>query len=588
MNNVAPTDTLSGPVSAIVNQELTFTISATDPSPADEAAGFLYTKHFDPRFLARKLLGRDPAGVTTTLSFPWAGTFVVTFTATDDDGGTTTVTQTVVVSAPTPAGLQHVVDEIISSVAEPVVAVATTTETELDAMITAIEGITVDLDPEDPPIVLVLNLSGGDYAGKEISVPEDVIVTIENGMLTGASPALIVSGGIMIAENVTFTNSTSAPTILVTGGSLQVRGSLIHETDGGDKAAIEITGGTVDLGTIGDVGGNTVIIHGARLAFRNLSTNPVKALGNTFEIDGNALTSGCQIEDVVDHALDNSGVGLVIWESGAVYVTPGSGSVQRGVDAVAENGRVNVQGRFDKDYDAAGKLLTVAYQDGATLIAQLNPFDTTVRELVVIGTEGRDKIEIKAGDVDGAIEVKIKEKGRGKFKVRNEHGPVIDRVVVYGLGDDDNIKVHSKAGAISTELYGGPGNDKLRGDEGDDYLWGGPGDDVLSGKHGRDVMIGGLGKDKIDGDDGDDILIGGVYLDSENRANVHALMSEWTRTDLAYAARVDHLLNGGGLNGSVVLNATTVFDDDTKDKLKGKPLRAADDSSNPDWRFGQR
>jgi Ca2+-binding RTX toxin-like protein len=190
--------------------------------------------------------------------------------------------------------------------------------------------------------------------------------------------------------------------------------------------------------------------------------------------------------------------------------------------------------------------------------------------LVVIGTEGRDKIDIKEGDVEGAIEVKIKDKGRGKFKVKNEHGPVVDRVVVYGLGDNDDIKVHKSAGAISTELYGGPGNDKLRGGEGDDYLSGGPGDDVLSGKQGRDVMIGGLGKDKIDGDDGDDILVGGVYIDSENRANVHALMSEWTRTDLDYAARVDHLFSGGGLNGNVVFNANTLFDDNAKNKLKGK------------------
>ena len=43
-----------------------------------------------------------------------------------------------------------------------------------------------------------------------------------------------------------------------------------------------------------------------------------------------------------------------------------------------------------------------------------------------------------------------------------------------------------------------------------------------------------------------------------------------SRTDLDYASRVDHLMNGGGLNGDFLLNATTVFNDNAKDKLRGK------------------
>jgi hypothetical protein len=45
-------------------------------------------------------------------------------------------------------------------------------------------------------------------------------------------------------------------------------------------------------------------------------------------------------------------------------------------------------------------------------------------------------------------------------------------------------------------------------------------------------------------------------------------MAEWSRTDLStksdptgYQARVQHLENGGGLNGSFVLNKTTVTPD---------------------------
>ena len=31
-------------------------------------------------------------------------------------------------------------------------------------------------------------------------------------------------------------------------------------------------------------------------------------------------------------------------------------------------------------------------------------------------------------------------------------------------------------------------------------------------------------------------------------------MAEWGRADLPYAERVDHLINGGGLNGDTLLN----------------------------------
>ena len=37
-----------------------------------------------------------------------------------------------------------------------------------------------------------------------------------------------------------------------------------------------------------------------------------------------------------------------------------------------------------------------------------------------------------------------------------------------------------------------------------------------------------------------------------------ALMKEWGRTDISYAARISDLQNGGGLNGSFVLNNTTL------------------------------
>ena len=51
---------------------------------------------------------------------------------------------------------------------------------------------------------------------------------------------------------------------------------------------------------------------------------------------------GFAIEDRVLHALDFSGLGLVTWNPGNVYVTQASGSVQRGLDAAGGGNTVNV------------------------------------------------------------------------------------------------------------------------------------------------------------------------------------------------------------------------------------------------------
>ena len=570
VNNAVPVATLAGSTSAIRNQQLAFVVSATDPSSLDLAQGFDYVVEFGDGSTTN--VSRTPgnnSGITFYHTYLTTGSFTIKATAADIDGGTSVhASQTINVGDITSEGLQTSIDQVIASAgSERTIEVTASTENDLDSMIAAIA--TISLGASAPPVQLVLNLGNMQFSGKAITVPDGVTVVIENGSLTGASPALTVNSGTVVAANMTFTNSTPASTILVNGGSLSLRGSTVNETDGGDFAAIEIVGGMVDLGTEAEAGGNTIIVHGAGQAIRNSSTNPLSALGNTFQVDGNTLSSGFQIEDVTHHAIDASGIGLVTWEAETIYVTRHSGSVQRGVDSVPTAGTVNVEAGFDDSYDAAEKLLTVAYQDGPKLTAQIDPFDATKRELVVTGTPGPDKIDLKAGDEPGAIEVKIKGKQHGKFKIKDAHGPTIDRIIVFGLAGDDDIKVYRSLGSIPAELYGGDGDDKLRGGDGDDYLSGGDGDDVLSGQEGRDVMIGGLGKDKIDGDDGDDILIGAVYLQSEDRNAAHAIMSEWTRSDLDYAARVDHLLNGGGLNAGFLLNATTVFDDNAKDKLRG-------------------
>jgi Ca2+-binding RTX toxin-like protein len=63
-------------------------------------------------------------------------------------------------------------------------------------------------------------------------------------------------------------------------------------------------------------------------------------------------------------------------------------------------------------------------------------------------------------------------------------------------------------------VFGERGNDTLRGGEGDDQLFGGIGDDLLEGGPGNDRLVGGFGADSIDGGPGDDYVHGDGTVDT--------------------------------------------------------------------------
>ena len=67
-------------------------------------------------------------------------------------------------------------------------------------------------------------------------------------------------------------------------------------------------------------------------------------------------------------------------------------------------------------------------------------------------------------------------------------------------------------------------------------------------------------------------LVGDITLFNSpqiRKVLLQLLRDEWTRTDAVYTVRIDHLTNGGGLNGSYVLNKTTISDDSSNDTLTG-------------------
>ncbi len=103
-------------------------------------------------------------------------------------------------------------------------------------------------------------------------------------------------------------------------------------------------------------------------------------------------------------------------------------------------------------------------------------------------------------------------------------------------------------------LFGGLGNDVIRGFDGSDLLNGGDGIDRLFGSHGNDRIIGGAGHDFISGDDGNDTLFGLEGADVIQGGN---------GTDIIFGGEGNDRLYGD------LIPASNNSRDDKKDRLRG-------------------
>jgi len=206
-------------------------------------------------------------------------------------------------------------------------------------------------------------------------------------------------------------------------------------------------------------------------------------------------------------------------------------------------------------------------------VTQASPIAPGRIDVVASGTLGNDSIQFNRGAATGAVEVLINGISRGIFAPTG-------RLIAYGLAGDDDIQVDGSL-PLAAWLYGGAGNDRLKGGAGHDVLLGGIGDDQLLGGTGRDLLIGGVGADRIVGNSDQDILIAG-YTTFDAQVNaLAAVTAEWTSAR-DHQTRVKNLTDGSGsvdrLNGGYFLNAgVTVKEDQDVDVLTG--------ASGLDWVF---
>ena len=162
------------------------------------------------------------------------------------------------------------------------------------------------------------------------------VVVIGNGTTTifvGHSPAIDVTQGDVIISDVTFTTATDSPTILVSGGSLTLRDDLIEESTGFTDAAISLTGGTLDLGTAGDPGGNTLNVNGLGEFVHNTTGNSVPAAGDTFQVNGTAVAEPYLSFTAVSTSTASSVYGQAVTLTATVVAnTPSTGKLGGSVD----------------------------------------------------------------------------------------------------------------------------------------------------------------------------------------------------------------------------------------------------------------
>jgi hypothetical protein len=214
----------------------------------------------------------------------------------------------------------------------------------------------------------------------------------------------------------------------------------------------------------------------------------------------------------------------------------------------------------------------------------LHPGDTV---LVVVGSPHDDVIKVKDEDHHcDYLKVVIRDKEE-HIRVRGFVGGNVDAILVFGLAGDDKITIEDDV-ELPVFVWGGAGDDRIKGGDGSDVLIGEQGDDTIYGGDGRDLLIGGAGSDRLHGDDHEDILVAGYTVFDLNRQALDAIMAEWN-SSRDYTKRRQNIMGttnssfNNRCNGNYFLkfNATsaaaaasdTVFDDGVQDSLWGNDSR---------------
>jgi PKD repeat protein len=478
------------------------------------------------------------AGTGTAFSFTPDdnGSYVVSLTVTDDDGGVGTDTRTIAVTnvAPTPS-IASISSVRVEGTAINVSGSATDAGSS-DAPTLAWQvfkngvatpyasgtGANFQFTPNDNGSYRIA-LTATDKDGSSTTV--DQTITVAN-----ANPenlAITVPGAAKLeGSSITVTGSATDPAgandTLTYAWSVKKNGSLYTTGTGQSFTFTPDDNGAYSVTlTVSDEDGGAASTTAADIAVANVAPS-VSLSGDATGVRGQSRSFTATFTDP----------GADTWDA---VVSFGDGTSQTFTN-------VGKTFTFGHVYTASGTYVvnvTVSDDDGGAGSANngagilIKAVEIQGGDLVVGGTSGNDTISFNK--MSSGIIVSVNGAMLGTFAV-----PASGRLIAYGQAGDDTMQ-GTPLTTLPMELYGDAGNDRLVGGAGPSLLVGGDGNDNITGGSGRSVQVGGAGADTLSGAAADDLLIGDDYVGTQQ--SLRSILTRWADTSVAatYAARTDSI-----------------------------------------------
>ncbi len=263
-----------------------------------------------------------------------------------------------------------------------------------------------------------------------------------------------------------------------------------------------------------------------------------QGVGNTIDVEGTAAGTDVTI-DTGMHSI------VMVGDSGSVQGILGPLNIEDedGLNAITVDDSSDPTGRTATLSSFLPTMDTAWGSIQGLAPAAINYRYSDTESVAIDGGLQADTFDIlSTGSAGGMTSLAIR--GGGGTNTLDYSGYVGPVVVDLPLGSATGL-----SGGISNieDVVGGNGTNILVGDGGN----------VLTGGTGYNLLIAGPRESTLLGGSGQNILVGGTTGYDENISALDALLAEWSNTGDSYAQRVNHLLNGGGANGSTTLNAST-------------------------------
>jgi hypothetical protein len=558
VNNVPPTATIQGPTDGfkgVPGQVRDFLVSATDPSQTDQAAGFSYDVSWGDGTADTLVQGPGgPTGTHVTHVFTAAGTYTITATATDKDGGLSgpvSVSDTIVV-----AELQNGTLMVGGTSGNDTFGL--TPGAAANAVALTVNGASLGTFSTNGQCQVLGDGGSGDvlnFNDQANAVADPYLITAST---VGRTHAATVTFSNLAALNVKA--GTAANTIAIQGTAL---GTTVKVTTGGGNNSIAVgsAGNTLDglqgaLTVAGGSGNNT------------LALNDQGALAQSYTITANAfLRSGAARVTYTNMngvtlkgSKGTTTVTITTAPTTPVTVTGGGGTTK----LVGPN----VPTTWTVSGANSGTVANVTYsvvpalKGGlATDTFQMLPGGSVSG--TIDGGGGKNWLDYSA--YTGPVSVNLSGSAYGSLPAHSATG-------VRGGAAAGIVNVpNARAGSGDATLVGGGGN----------ILVGGAGNNTLvdryavSGASGGSLLIGGSGTDSLTGGKAGDLLIGGTTTYDAQSGSLQDILAYWNSHN--HNAAFTALQAGLPTTHEQLVWGTTVTDDASADVLTGTTSTTAID-----------